>query len=133
MSNTLRSALVEIEQQFSSSYLATTPIQYDNEAAIDPAGLPWISFAIEMSEADIITLAGDNELTGFVDVNIYVPKNEGIWENLVDIGDAVRTALSNIHIGDVVFNPSPGLQSAPDEAEFFVSNITTFFSVTERN
>ena len=72
------------------------------------------------------------ELTGFVDVMIYTTKNEGIW-NLIDVADAVRTALSNVHVGDVVFEASSGIQSAPDENEFYVTNITTFFSIVERN
>jgi len=133
MSTTLRDALVDIETHFSSSYGSTSFVQYANEPSGNPTGSAWISFAVEIPEGDRITLAGTNELTGFIDVLIYIPKNEGIWDNLIDIADAVRTALSNVHIGDVVFEASSGIQSAPDEAEFYVTNITTFFSITERN
>ena len=130
---TLRNALVDIETAFSASYLDTTPVQYDNRPTIKPAGEAFIHFAIEIPEGDTLTMDESVvELTGFVSVMIYTPKNEGIW-NLIDVADAVRKALSNVHIGDVVFEASSGIESAPEENEFFVTSITTFFSIVERN
>lgn len=134
MSQTLRDAVVEIETHFSSSYGSTSYVQYPNEPSGNPTGSAWISFDIEIPEGEAITMdLGTSELTGFVDVNIYTPKNEGVWDSLIDIADKVRTALSNVHLTNVYFDASSGLRSAPDEAEFYVANITTFFSITERN
>jgi len=79
------------------------PVVYENTGEDQQGGQPWCEFSFTPNAPDVLTLGddGENEHTGFAQVNLNYPLNSGIGESM----DKVAEIMAVFKIGtDLVYN-----------------------------